>query len=677
MKVVIIGGGIAGLALGIFLKKRNIEVVINERVNGMPAHGHAFLMHINGLAILNELTCCNNGMLPGKKVDSFRLKRPCGKDLKYMKLTSWQCIKRVDLIRFLYSIFPAENINEGRVFSHFLYENGKISAAAFLNGAVEYGDIFVGADGSNSKVRELLFGKLKFTAVRVKEIVGVCSKNIKKSKNCPSVFTKYLNKENGLAFGMIPTSEHEHVWFMQYDSAISDVLDSSPEAIKAFCRKLLKKFPPVVSDIIEANDFSTTYIWNTRDFDLLPSFHSLNVVLVGDAAHLALPFTSSGTTNAIVDAKTLSECLEKAVDYKKAFRKLYEYRLGEVLPRDSSILNKIKEDAIDYERAFSEFYELRASEIAQNIEHGRYLKNLFLNPNDYNEDELPVPLMSSKPAVNGAAEQPIRVLYFTDPICSTCWIIQPILRKLKLEYGKYLNVEYRMGGLLPSWEEYVKGKISKPSDAAKHWEEVCVLHEMPMDGDVWIEDPLASSFPPSVAFKAAQIQDTEKALVFLRRIKEMVFMEKKNIIKWEFLERAAYDSGLDSVRLLRDFEGKAREHFKADLMLAKQLGVTGFPTLFFSDGIENSYTIKGIQPYESYEDIIYKLFPAAVKEVINKDPEHLFGHFPTMTVKEFSFLTDLPKHSATGILTELYKNGDIDKYESKNGEIWISKFAAA
>ena len=42
----------------------------------------------------------------------------------------------------------------------------------------------------------------------------------------------------------------------------------------------------------------------------------------------------------------------------------------------------------------------------------------------------------------------IRLLYFTDPICSSCWGIEPQLRKLKQEYGEYINIDYRMCGLL-------------------------------------------------------------------------------------------------------------------------------------------------------------------------------------------------------------------------------------
>jgi hypothetical protein len=51
-------------------------------------------------------------------------------------------------------------------------------------------------------------------------------------------------------------------------------------------------------------------------------------------------------------------------------------------------------------------------------------------------------------------------------------------------------------------------------DAAKHWEEVSKEHKTPLDGDIWIEDPLHSSYPPSIAFKAAQIQSNDKAISF-------------------------------------------------------------------------------------------------------------------------------------------------------------------
>jgi len=641
MKAVIIGGGIAGLTMGILLRKQEWDVVICERSVGIPSRGHGFLMHLDGLSILDELNCCSTVVLKSKKVDAFSLRRPGGEEIKRLKLDYWQCIKRIDLIRYLYDLFPAEHIKEGREFSHFIFENGKIVAAAFLNGAIEYGDIFIGADGGNSKVREMIFGKVAFTPVKVKEIVGVAHKR-KIIKNPPSEFIKYQSKESGLAFGMIPTSGTEYVWFMQYDPSISDLTDSTPEALRSFCYTLLDKFPPVVTGLLESNDFSTTYVWNTRDFDLLPFFHNQNVVLIGDAAHLALPFTSAGTTNAIVDAKTLAKCLERNAHYRDAFE---------------------------------EYYNLRAEDVLNHITLGRELKTLFLDPPRDNDDDMPVPLITGKSeTIKKRKDKLVKIQYFTDPICSTCWIIQPLLRKLKLEYEEYIDIEYRMGGLLPSWENYNKGIIRQPLDAARHWEEVSAA-EMPLDGDIWLEDPLSSSYPPSIAFKAAQIQDTDKALVFLRRIKEMVFLEKKNIIRWRYLETAALDAGLDSARLLRDMQGRGAELFEQDLAMARDLRVNVFPTLFFSNCSDKKFMLKGYQSYEKIEEIITTLVPAAKKEEIDISPRNLFAHFNTMTEKEFAFLSNISKECANKVLNDLYTNGKIDKYESKNGVIWINKFA--
>ena len=88
-----------------------------------------------------------------------------------------------------------------------------------------------------------------------------------------------------------------------------------------------------------------------------------------------------------------------------------------------------------------------------------------------------------------------------------------------------------MGGLLPDWS-YNSGGIGKPSDLAHHWDEVIEHYDMPIDGNVWLEGSLNSSYPPSIAFKAAQMQDNDKAILFMRTNREMVFLQKKNIAKW-------------------------------------------------------------------------------------------------------------------------------------------------
>jgi 2-polyprenyl-6-methoxyphenol hydroxylase-like FAD-dependent oxidoreductase/predicted DsbA family dithiol-disulfide isomerase len=645
MKVVIIGGGIAGLTLGIFLNKKNIEVVISERTL-IPTNGHAFLMHSDAIAILNELKTASQPEVKHKSINSYSLKRPDGNEIKHLKLSNWNCIKRVNLIEYLYDLFPKTSVKLGRDFSHFIYENEKVTAAVFKNGEIEYGDVFVGADGGNSMVREAIFGTIETTPVEVKEIVGVC-KCTDIETNYISNFNKFQHKTKGLAFGFIPTcEENEFVWFIQYDTTIADYNGTNPDGLKLFCKHLLADFSLEAKVILGSNNFETSYIWKTRDFDLLPSFHKKNVVLIGDAAHQALPFTSAGTTNAILDAKVLAANLSENSDFEKAFNHLYEYRKDDVL---------------------------------QHIQLGRDLKNEFINPSNKSDDDITVPLIKKREAgrIPGRSK-PIQVLYFTDPICSTCWVIQPVLRKLELEYGDQINLKYCMGGLLPSWQEYNKPKkkklISTVSEAAKHWDEVCAFYEIPGDGTIWKEDPMTSSYPPSIAFKAAQMQNTDKAILFLRSIKEKVFLEKKNIIKWKHLENAALDTGLDSARLLKDFEGNATALFEEDLKLAERLGITGFPTLFFYTGdFDNKYVIKGYQSYDVFEDIIKQLVPNIQKNTIEANPLHLFLRFSTMTTKELSLIYNITMEKAETILYDLYQKGAIDRHQNKNGNIWISK----
>lgn len=275
-----------------------------------------------------------------------------------------------------------------------------------------------------------------------------------------------------------------------------------------------------------------------------------------------------------------------------------------------------------------------------------------------------------------STEKSVKLVYFTDPICSSCWGIEPQLRKLKLEYGHAVDMEYRMGGLLPDWS-YNSGGIGKPSDVASHWDEVSVHYDMPIDGDLWLEDPLDSSYPPSIAFKAAQMQDNEKAMRFLREIREMVFLYKKNIAKWEHMEVAAKKVGLDTKRLKTDFEGKAKALFQEDLKLGKELGARGFPTISFIDDAGNTETVYGTRPYAFYEMAILKLNPDATKSEYRKDWETLFSFYPSLTAKEFAELSGTPRDESEKQLNELVEKGSLEKHTTKNGSIWTVRVSGS
>lgn len=266
-------------------------------------------------------------------------------------------------------------------------------------------------------------------------------------------------------------------------------------------------------------------------------------------------------------------------------------------------------------------------------------------------------------------EKALKIIYFTDPICSSCWGIEPQLRKLKLAYGEHFSIEYRMGGLLPDWS-YNSGGISGPKDVAKHWDEVSVYYDMPIDGDVWLEDPLRSSFPPSIAFKAAQMQDEEKAIAFLRKLREYLFLEKKNIEKWEWVEKAAIATGIDPVQLKKDYESTAVQSFQKDLALAKEMGVRGFPSIFVTNGKETEF-IYGSKPYPVYEGALLKLASNIEKKNYPTHWEFLFSIYPTLTAKEFAVLADMDRTAAENRLIQLVQENKLKQIRTKNGHLYF------
>ena len=270
-------------------------------------------------------------------------------------------------------------------------------------------------------------------------------------------------------------------------------------------------------------------------------------------------------------------------------------------------------------------------------------------------------------------KKPVKIIYYTDPICSSCWGIEPQLRKLKLEYGDYFEIDYRMGGLLPDWS-YNSGGISKPSDVAHHWDEVSLYYEMPIDGDVWLENPLDSSYPSCIAVKAAQLQDKEKAVVYMRLLREKLFLEKKNMAKPENLLAIAKEAGLDAEKFQKDYSGAAKQLFEEDLAYGRTLGVRGFPTLFFSDADGNKLTVYGFKPYNNYEQTLRVLCPDAKKTPIDKrDVMSLFNHYPSLTAKEYAVILDRQVADAKTILEKLVTEGKLKKTSIKTGVMYTRK----
>lgn len=361
MKIVIIGGGIAGMSFGLIMKKKGHEVVVCERYPQIPELGNAFLVHPSGMNSLSVISGLDptDIRFPGKPVHTFRLLSPEEEIIRSEENLKWRCMSRCELAEWIAGQMPNETIKFSRYFSHFEWEGGKATAAVFEDGSREEGDIFIGSDGGNSRVRKNIFGDTAYSAIEVLEILGI-SNNYDLAKTYSGCFTKYQCKDKGLSFGFIPFSENALIWFTQFDIHLQDTYHFGEGKISDFLHRMLDVFPSTVKQLIESSPADQLYIWRTRDFNPLPHFHSQNIVLLGDAAHLTLPFASAGTTNAITDAIELASSMD---EYSST------------------------------DEAFKNYYDIRIKSIREHVKFGRRLKEAFLHPELHSSSPAELPFI--------------------------------------------------------------------------------------------------------------------------------------------------------------------------------------------------------------------------------------------------------------------------------------------
>lgn len=209
--------------------------------------------------------------------------------------------------------------------------------------------------------------------------------------------------------------------------------------------------------------------------------------------------------------------------------------------------------------------------------------------------------------------QKVDLYYVTDPICSHCWALEPELRRFEMEYGHYFNMHTVMGGLLKSWDGFadVKNGIGSPSDVAGHWREVGKLSRMPIDGSLWMDNPVQSSYPPSRVFKVIQQKvDEMTARTFLRRAREAVFAFNRNIGDEKVLVDIVNAMGLDGEVIVKEAESPAGQAWlKEDFELAGNLGVRGFPTIIMINKDKKGIRVVGARQLENYLDALKQVLP--------------------------------------------------------------------
>jgi 2-polyprenyl-6-methoxyphenol hydroxylase-like FAD-dependent oxidoreductase len=333
-KAIIIGCGIAGPAMALFLKRIGIESVIYEAHHSDRDDAGVFLgITPNGINILKELFPVErllNDYTPGGMQFLNSKNKPIGSID-----TAWQQqafgaqtiqVKRGSLNKEIRNA-ALENgiaIKTGKKLKTVSQANGSVTAR-FEDGTEATADLLIGCDGLHSKTRRLIFpdtAPMRYT--------GLLSTGGFAQPGNVNDFKGAIQMIFGeKAFFAYAVSNRNEVWWFN-----NIARDTAPERnelnmteqqeLKTMLLDLHKKDPAPIAEIIRTSNHIEMY--PIYEIPFLQEWHKGNICLVGDAAHATAPHVGQGASLALEDTMVLAKCIRDCNDHETAFRLFQQLR---------------------------------------------------------------------------------------------------------------------------------------------------------------------------------------------------------------------------------------------------------------------------------------------------------------------------------------------------------------
>ncbi|WP_189891425.1 FAD-dependent oxidoreductase [Streptomyces xantholiticus] len=316
LRVLIVGGGVGGLALAGTLRRRGADVVVLEKAAELRVRGLGLSFWPNVTAVLRSMGLLGAIEEVSRPMNQVRISTTLGRTLTAIELDGYAVrfgapsysITRPELLQVLADWagdtvrFGAEVVSVSPDGTVTLSDGEKLSA-----------DVVVGADGVGSRVREMIEPAgyvAPGTPEKMRGWQGLAPIDAGAGADFEIMFGAFGGA------GLLRLAGGRTYWFFQ----------GIPERMSNDRPPSTDGWPEPVRRAVAATPTDAVWKDNLRDRAPMKGWGKGRITLLGDAAHPILPTLGQGACLALEDAHVLSELLMDSGDPVAALRRYEQER---------------------------------------------------------------------------------------------------------------------------------------------------------------------------------------------------------------------------------------------------------------------------------------------------------------------------------------------------------------
>ena len=325
--VLIVGGGIAGLATAAGLSQAGIGCEIVERAEAWAPVGAGIVLGVNAMRVMGGL-----GLDQAASEAGARLQRAAITDHEANTLGATDfallepefgptiALHRASLHSVLRGGAPDVPVSLGTSIDKLAQHDAGVDVR-FTDGREQRYGLVIGADGLGSRVRELLFG-----GDRIQYSGYTCWRFVVSSPASRIEMREMWGR--GRRFGIVPIGDGR-VYCFAVANAPRGEADPTDGRLERF-RERFAMFGGQVPELLAALRTPDELIHNDLEELAEGPWHDGRVLLIGDAAHAMTPNMGQGAAMALEDSMVLLEFMREGVPFGELPARLHARRVSRV-----------------------------------------------------------------------------------------------------------------------------------------------------------------------------------------------------------------------------------------------------------------------------------------------------------------------------------------------------------